>query len=119
MSGSGLRTLIQRFCIGNKREDIEYNLYVIAIGVGERIKILNWLYAGSTSNRHNDIRKQRKEGIDNWLLKTTRFQQWMQGKARLTLPCFGLTVLRELANRFYGMLHIKLVKKIHEEGYSK
>ncbi|KAF8246653.1 hypothetical protein K440DRAFT_683829 [Wilcoxina mikolae CBS 423.85] len=63
---------------GNKKkEDIEYNR--------ERIKILNWLYAGSTSNRHNDIREQRKEGIGDWLLKTTRFQQWMQGETRSPL----------------------------------
>ena len=33
------------------------------LAVGERIKILNWHYAGSTNNMHNSIRKQRKEGI--------------------------------------------------------
>jgi len=51
-----------------------------------------WLSPLKPENIHNDVQNKRHEGIGEWFLKTSEFQEWSGGDGRAdkaVLFCYG------------------------------
>jgi len=55
-------------------------------------KIMRWLSPLEPENRHDGVRTKRFEGVGNWLLETSEWREWREGKGgadKAVLFCFG------------------------------
>ena len=57
----------------------------------EDAKIMKWLSPLEPDRRHHDVRTKRFEGVGDWLLATSEFQEWRGGKGadKAVLFCSG------------------------------
>jgi len=71
-------------------------------------KIMHWLSPLLPDNRHHSVRTNRFEGVGDWLLETSEFQEWRSGEGgadQAVLFCsgdpgVGKTYLRSVAGFF-------------------
>jgi len=69
-----------------------YNNLTYITTVDERAEILSWISPLEPLRRHQDIQKQRLDGVGEWFLRTTEFRTWYNGDegcADTTLFCSG------------------------------
>ena len=73
---------------GNIKDSFNTNIY----NSDEDAKIMRWLSPLEPENRHHTVRADRFEGVGNWLLGTSEFQEWRGGEGgadKAVLFCFG------------------------------
>jgi len=81
----------------------------------EQDRILSWLTPINYLEQQNDFIRRRQPGTGNWLLATTKFQEWVQEKQQ-TIFCPGIPgagktiftaiVIDDLINKFHSDLTI-------------
>jgi len=58
----------------------------------EDAKIMHWLTPIEPGKRHDGVRTERLEGVGDWLLETSEFQEWRGGEGgahKAVLFCSG------------------------------
>ena len=48
----------------------------------EDAKTMHWLTPIEPGRRHDGVRTERREGVGDWLLARTEFQEWREGEGR-------------------------------------
>lgn len=81
----------------------------------KRDEMLNWLSLNTYAAQQSDLCNQREEGTGKWLLSTSEFQQWVDGREQ-TLFCPGIpgagkttivsAVADHLHQRYYNVAYI-------------
>ena len=58
----------------------------------EDAEIMRWLSPLEPDNRHHSVRTERFDGVGDWFLETSEFQEWRQGEGgadKAVLFCYG------------------------------
>ena len=58
----------------------------------EDAQVIRWLSPLEPRNRHDSVRTKRFEGVGNWVLETSEFQEWRGGEGgvdQAVLFCSG------------------------------
>ena len=57
-----------------------YNTCLTIYEPYEDARTTHWLTPIQPSQRHDRVRTERLEGVGDWLLETTEFQEWSEGE---------------------------------------